>query len=63
MESTGTITGELGGMQVTNMDYQLRGASVGWCDAEGKIVENRDYYNPAQMMKQLRRSDNTSQKS
>jgi steroid delta-isomerase-like uncharacterized protein len=62
-ESTGTITGELSGTQVTNMHYQLRGASVGWFDAEGKIVENRDYYNPADLMRQLRRSGNSEEKS
>jgi steroid delta-isomerase-like uncharacterized protein len=61
-ESTGTITGELGGTQVTNMHYQLRGASVGRFDAEGKIVENRDYYNPADLMRQLKRSGNTAEK-
>jgi steroid delta-isomerase-like uncharacterized protein len=49
-ESTGTRTSESAGM-ATNQPYQLRGVSVGRLDAAGKIAENRDYYNPADLMK------------
>jgi uncharacterized protein (TIGR02246 family) len=56
-ESTGTSTGESG----AQVRYHLRGASVGRIDTEGKIVENRDYYNPSELMRQLRRARDTAE--
>ena len=54
-ESTGTRIIESAGVQATN-EYHLRGVSVGHLDGTGKIAENRDYYNPADLMKEPRRS-------
>jgi steroid delta-isomerase-like uncharacterized protein len=50
-ESSGTRISESAGTQTTN-DHQLRGVSVGRLDGTGKIAENRDYYNPADLMRQ-----------
>ena len=33
--------------------FRVRGASVGKLDTSGRIVENRDYYNLAEMFAQL----------
>ena len=44
MEETGTHTGKMArGVPATNKRYTLRAASVGRFDADGKIIEVRDY--------------------
>jgi hypothetical protein len=58
-ESTGTRISESAGT-ATNNQYQLRGVSVGRLDATGKIAENRDYYNPADLIRQPSRSARTT---
>ena len=52
-ESMGTNDGPLAGMPPTNRPYRLRGSSIGRLDADGKITENRDYYNVLDLMTQL----------
>jgi steroid delta-isomerase-like uncharacterized protein len=52
-EQTGTNTGPFQGAAATNQRYRLRGVSVGRFDANGQVIENRDYYNPAQLAQQL----------
>jgi hypothetical protein len=37
----------------TGRSFRVRGASVGKLDKSGRIVENRDYYNLAEMFAQL----------
>jgi hypothetical protein len=37
----------------TGRSFRVRGASVGRLDASGRIAENRDYYNLAELLTQL----------
>lgn len=50
---TGTNDREVHGIPATGRSFRVRGASVGKFDASGRIVENRDYYNLAEMFAQL----------
>jgi len=50
---TGTNDREVQGVPATGRSFRVRGASVGRLDARGRIVENRDYYNLAEMFAQL----------
>ena len=52
-EMAGTNTGEAGGMPATNKPYRIRGVSIGQLDADGKIKENRDYWNLADYLTQV----------
>jgi steroid delta-isomerase-like uncharacterized protein len=52
-EQIGTNTGVFQGAPATNKRYRLRGVSVGRFDGDGRIIENRDYYNPAELLQQL----------
>ena len=50
---TGTNDREVRGVPATGRSFRVRGASVGKLDTSGRIVENRDYYNLAEMFAQL----------
>jgi steroid delta-isomerase-like uncharacterized protein len=50
---TGTNDREVQGTPATGRSFRVRGASVGKLDSSGRIVENRDYYNLAEMLAQL----------
>jgi steroid delta-isomerase-like uncharacterized protein len=50
---TGTNDREVQGVPATGRSFRVRGASVGKLDTNGRIVENRDYYNLAEMFAQL----------
>ena len=50
---TGTNDREVQGVPATGRSFRVRGTSVGKLDARGRIVENRDYYNLAEMFAQL----------
>ena len=50
---TGTNDREVEGVPATGRSFRVRGASVGKLDASGRIVENRDYYNLAELLTQL----------
>ena len=50
---TGTNDREVQGVPATGRSFRVRGASVGKLDASGRIVENRDYYNLAELLTQL----------
>ena len=52
-EMFGTNTGEAGGFPATNKAYRIRGVSVGRLDAQGKIQQNRDYWNMADYLVQV----------
>lgn len=52
-EMFGTNTGEAGGLPATNKPYRIRGVSVGHLNADGKIQENRDYWNMADYLVQV----------
>ena len=52
-EMSGTNTGEAGGLPATNKAYRIRGVSIGRVNAEGKIQENRDYWNMADYLVQV----------
>jgi steroid delta-isomerase-like uncharacterized protein len=41
------------GAPATGRSVRVRGASIGRLDASGRIVENRDYYNLAELLTQL----------
>ena len=49
----GTNDRALPGLPATGRSFRVRGASVGKLDASGLIVENRDYYNLAELLMQL----------
>jgi steroid delta-isomerase-like uncharacterized protein len=49
----GTNDREVQGVPATGRSFRIRGASVGKLDASRRIVENRDYYNLAEMFAQL----------
>ena len=49
----GTNDRDVQGVPATGRSFRVRGASVGKLDANGRIVENRDYYNLAEMLAQL----------
>ena len=52
-EMYGTNTGEAGGIPATNKPYRIRGVSIGRLDAQGKIQQNRDYWNMADYLVQV----------
>jgi steroid delta-isomerase-like uncharacterized protein len=52
-EMFGTNTGEAGGLPATNKPYRIRGVSIGRLDPEGKILQNRDYWNMADYLVQV----------
>jgi steroid delta-isomerase-like uncharacterized protein len=52
-EMVGTNTGAAGPLPATNKPYRVRGCSIGRLDAEGKITENRDYWNLADYLSQV----------
>ena len=52
-EMFGTNTGEAGGFPATNKPYRIRGVSIGRLDAQGKIQQNRDYWNMADYLVQV----------
>jgi steroid delta-isomerase-like uncharacterized protein len=52
-EMSGTNTGEGGGLPATNKSYRIRGVSIGRLDDDGKILENRDYWNMADYLVQV----------
>lgn len=49
----GTNDRALPGVPATGRSFHIRGASVGKLDSNGLIVENRDYYNLAELLTQL----------
>ena len=49
----GTNDRALSGVPATGRSFRVRGASVGKLDSSGLIVENRDYYNLAELLTQL----------
>ena len=49
----GTNDRERPGVPATGRSFRVRGASIGRLDANGRIVENRDYYNLAELVTQL----------
>ncbi len=50
---TGTNDRAVQGVPPTGRSFRVRGASVGKLDPGGRILENRDYYNLAEMFVQL----------
>jgi steroid delta-isomerase-like uncharacterized protein len=50
---TGTNDRAVQGVPATGRSFRVRGASVGRLDTSGRIIENRDYYNLAEMFAQL----------
>jgi steroid delta-isomerase-like uncharacterized protein len=50
---SGTNDRDVQGVPATGRAFRVRGASVGRLDGNGRIVENRDYYNLAEMFAQL----------
>ena len=49
----GTNDRERPGAPATGRSFRVRGASIGRLDTSGRIVENRDYYNLAELVRQL----------
>ena len=49
----GTNDRALPSVPATGRSFRVRGASVGKLDSSGLIVENRDYYNLAELLTQL----------
>ena len=49
----GTNDRALAGVPASGRSFRVRGASVGKLDSSGLIVENRDYYNLAELLTQL----------
>jgi steroid delta-isomerase-like uncharacterized protein len=52
-EMAGTNTGELPGLPATNKPFRIRGISVGRLDGDGKIQQNRDYWDLAGYLTQV----------
>jgi steroid delta-isomerase-like uncharacterized protein len=52
-EVAGTNDGEGAGFPATNKRFSVRGVSIGRLNADGKIVEQRDYYDMATLLSQL----------
>ena len=52
-EVSGTNTGAVAGLPVTNKPFRIRGVSIGERDGEGRIVRNRDYWNLADYFVQV----------
>jgi len=50
---SGTNDRDVQGVPATGRAFRVRGASIGKLDTRGRIVENRDYYNLAEMFAQL----------
>jgi steroid delta-isomerase-like uncharacterized protein len=50
---TGTNDREVQGVPATGRSFRVRGASVGKLDTNRRIVQNRDYYNLAELFAQL----------
>jgi steroid delta-isomerase-like uncharacterized protein len=49
----GTNDRQVRGVPPTGRSFRVRGASIGKLDASGRIAENRDYYNLAELLTQL----------
>jgi steroid delta-isomerase-like uncharacterized protein len=49
----GTNDRDVQGVPATGRPFRVRGASVGKLDTNGRIVQNRDYYNLAELFAQL----------
>jgi steroid delta-isomerase-like uncharacterized protein len=49
----GTNDRQVPGVPPTGRSFRVRGASIGKLDASGRIAENRDYYNLAELLTQL----------
>jgi hypothetical protein len=49
----GTNDRDLPGAPATGRSFRVRGASIGTLDASGRIAENRDYYNLAELLTPL----------
>ena len=49
----GTNDRDVPGVPATGRSFRVRGASIGKLDASGRIAENRDYYNLAELLTQL----------
>lgn len=49
----GTNDRELPGVPATGRSFRVRGASIGRLDTSGRILENRDFYNLAELYMQL----------
>ena len=49
----GTNDREVRGVPATGRSFRVRGASIGRLDGRGRIAENRDYYNLAELLTQL----------
>ena len=49
----GTNDRDQRGVPATGRSFHVRGASIGKLDTNGRIVENRDYYNLAELLTQL----------
>ena len=49
----GTNDRERRRVPATGRSFRVRGASIGRLDTSGRIVENRDYYNLAELLTQL----------
>ena len=52
-EMAGTNTGEAAGLPATNKQYRIRGVSIGRLDGNGKIRQNRDYWNMVDYLTQV----------
>jgi steroid delta-isomerase-like uncharacterized protein len=52
-EVAGIHDGEGAGFPATNKRYSFRGVSIGRLNADGKIVEQRDYYDTATFLSQV----------
>jgi steroid delta-isomerase-like uncharacterized protein len=50
---TGTNDRDVQGVLATGRSFRVRGASVGKLGPSGRIIENRDYYNLAELFGQL----------
>jgi hypothetical protein len=52
-EVSGINDGDGAGFPATNKSFSLRGVSIGRLNADGKIIEQRDYYNIATYLSQV----------
>jgi steroid delta-isomerase-like uncharacterized protein len=50
---TGTNDRDVQGVPATGHSFRVRGASVGKLDPKGRILQNRDYYNLAELFAQI----------
>ena len=52
-EMVGTNTGAAAGLPATDKPYRIRGVSIGEIDGQGRITQNRDYWNMADYLMQV----------